>query len=144
MAILWASTNYHLGDNPGIFQDACYVGHVLRLPFRKAWIDPEASGVVLRVHTRDVETWADRLGHKVSINEREVGRLKDASDALGGTEVFAFSVTRPELDDALAGGDHFTLSIELDLGTAGPRLSDDFVVTRIESDGTFAAALGWT
>jgi hypothetical protein len=91
-----------------------------------------------------VETWADHLGHKVSINETEVGRLKDAADVLGRTEVFEFAMARPELEDALAGGDRFTLSIELDLGITGPRLADDFVVTRIESDGTFAAALGWT
>ncbi|MET1028029.1 MAG: hypothetical protein ABWY00_12740 [Dongiaceae bacterium] len=143
MAILWASTKYHLGDNPGVFQDASYIGHHLKLPFRKAWLDPEASTVVLRVHTRDVETWGDCLGHKVSINEREIGRLKDTGDASGDAEVFELGIARSDIEKILAGDDCFTLSIELDVGAAAPRISDDFVVTRIESDGTFAAKLGW-
>ena len=143
MAILWASTRYHLGNNPGLFLDAQYVGHTLRLPFQKTWIDGEAAAIGLVFHTKDVETWDGRCGHKISINGVEIGRLSDAGSGQGDTEVFTLSVARQILDDLLAGRDQFVLAIDLEIDPDRPRLVDDFVLTRIESDGTFAARLGW-
>jgi len=143
MAILWASTRYHLGNNPGLFQDAQYVGHALRLPFQKTWIDGEAAAVRLIFHTRDVETWAGRRGHKISINDVEIGRLSDGGSARGDTEAFELTIARPLLDEALSGRDQFIVAVDLELDPDHPGLADDFVVTRIESDGTFAARLGW-
>lgn len=143
MKILWASTRYHLGSNPGLFLDAQYVGHTLRLPFQKTWIDSEAATIGLVFHTKDVETWDGRRGHKVSINEIEIGRLSDRDSTQGDAEIFTLSVARSVLNDALAGHDQFTLAIDLEIDPDRPKLVDDFVLTRIESDGTFAARLGW-
>jgi hypothetical protein len=143
MAILWASTRYHLGNNPGLFLDAQYVGHTLRLPFQKTWIDGDAAAIGLVFHTRDVETWDGRRGHKISINGVEIGRLSDRDSAQGDAEAFKLSIARPALNEALAGHDQFILAIDLEIDPDRPRLVDDFVLTRIESDGTFAAKLGW-
>jgi hypothetical protein len=44
---------------------------------------------------------------------------------------------------ALGGEDNFLLAVELERQAASPGLADDFVLWRIETDGTFAASLGW-
>ena len=141
--ILWLAGRYHLGDNPGVFQDAQYVGYALELPFRKTWIDETATTVKLIVTTLEVETWGAWSGHKVSINGVEVGRLKDQNDAQGSPERFELRIDRALLDGALAGKDTFILRVDLDIQPATPGMADDFILTRVASDG-FAAKLGWS
>ncbi len=141
--ILWVAGRYQLGDDPGLFQDAHYVGHALELPFRKTWIDDSAQTVTLLIHTTDVETWGAWQGHSVLLNGTEVGRLKDASDTQGGTEIFQLPLARGTLDGILSGEDNFLLRVEIERQPSQPGLADDFVLTRIETDGTFAAKLGW-
>ena len=141
--IVFVTGRYQFGNNPGLFQDALYIGHELTLPFRKTWLDDGAASFGVNVYTHDIATWGQWLGHRLSINDVEIGRLKDPDDRQGTTEVFRLAVPRSTIEAALGGNDTFTLAIELDVQPARQGLSDDFVLTRIESDGTFAASLGW-
>lgn len=143
MPIVFVTGRYQLGNNPGIFQDATYVGHEIRLPFVKTWLDPNATQIGLQFYTHDIETWGSWSGHRVAINGTEIGRLKDPADTQGSLEMFSIVVSRTSLEAILNGDDNFILSIELDRQPAHPGLADDFVLTRIESDGSFAAMLGW-
>ncbi|MBV8686897.1 MAG: hypothetical protein JOZ90_10995 [Alphaproteobacteria bacterium] len=141
--ILWVAGRYQLGNDPGLFQDAAYVGQTLALPFKKTWLDPNATAVKLIIYTTDVETWGSWSGHAVFINSTEVGRLKDPTDTMGPLERFELSIPVWTLNSALGGKDEFTLRVELEVQAAQPGLSDDFVLTRIASDETIAAKLGW-
>jgi len=141
--ILLVAGRYQLGDDPGLFQDAVYVGQTLALPFKKTWIDGSATTVKLIVYTTDVETWGDWKGHAVSINGVEIGRLKDPNDTYGPLERFELPIPVATLNGALGGKDEFILSVVLEVQAATPGLSDDFILVRIATDGTFAAKLGW-
>jgi hypothetical protein len=141
--IVLITGRYQFGNDAGLFQDAVYVGFELSLPLTKTWLDPTAKDVVFIFYTHDVETWGHWNGHRVAINDTEIGRLKDPDDAQGTNEVFRLSVPVADLNNALGGKDTFLLSIELEVQPATPGLSDDFVLWRIETDGTFSARLGW-
>jgi hypothetical protein len=141
--IVLITGRYQLGNDAGIFQDALYIGFELRLPFTRTWMDQAASDITFVFYTHDVETWGAWQGHRVAINNVEIGRLKDPDDVQGESEVFRLAIPRATLEAALAGKDTFILSVELDVQPASPGLADDFVLWRIETDGTFAARLGW-
>lgn len=141
--IVLITGRYQLGNDAGIFQDALYVGFELKLPFTKTWIDSSATDITFTIYTHDVETWGSWLGHPVSINGVEIGRLKDPNDVQGTSEVFQLIVPRSKVESALAGKDKFILSVALELQPPSPGMEDDFVLWRIETDGTFAARLGW-
>ncbi len=141
--IVFLTGRYQLGNDPGVFQDALYVGHDLSLPFTWSWIDPDAKSVGLLFYTHDVETWSDWQGHHVSINDVEVGRLKDPSDKQGVNEVFRIDVPIGVLTAALKGKKTFRLTVAVGEQAGSEQFIDDFVLWRIESDGTFAAHLGW-
>ncbi len=55
--VLVITGQYHLGDNPGVFQDATYVGNGLSLPLRRTWVNAGAPSVSFFFVTHDVETW---------------------------------------------------------------------------------------
>jgi hypothetical protein len=142
--IVLITGRYQFGNDAGLFQDAIYIGFELKLPFTKTWIDASATDIIFIFHTHDVEIWGTGQGHRVSINNVEIGRLKDGNDVQGTSEVFRLTVARTTVEAALAGKDNFLLSVELEVQPSlPPGLSDDFVLWRIETDGTFAARLGW-
>ena len=141
--VLMVAGRYQLGNNPGIFQDATYVGHSLILPFSKPWFDPAATKVTFIVYTTDIETWGDWKGHIFSINGREIGRLKDPVDTMGIYERFEIVIGTADLQALLGGKSEFTIEVVLERQTAHPTLSDDFVLTRIATDASFGATLGW-
>ena len=135
--------SYHLGDSAGLFQDAAYIGHELRLPFRRTWMDSQAERFLFSFHTSDVETWGDWQGHRITINGTEIGRLRDPDDRIGAFERFEIVVERAVLEHALGSNDNFLVVVALDKQPPHPGLSDDFVLRRIETDGSFAATIGW-
>ncbi len=142
--VLLVSGRYHFGDQPGVFQDAIYIGEVLEFPMHGFWIDDTAKPeqFTLRVHTTDVETWSlgTGLGHPVLINGHEVGRLKDPDVKQQERELFELMIPRVVLLQAVGGAATFTLAVRLErVAGSGP---DDFTLVRIETDGTFGAALG--
>lgn len=141
--ILLIDGRYHFGDNPGAFQNATYIGHELGLPLRRTWTDSNASQVVFNVYTSDIETWADWQGHAILINEVEIGRLRDPDGEIGQEELFRIAVPISVLSEALGGDDNFILRVRLGRQAAHPGFADDFVLRRIETDGSLAAAVGW-
>ena len=96
--IVFVTGRYQLGNNPGLFQDALYIGHEINLPFRKTWLDTGAANIGLNIYTHDIETWGSWRGHKVAINGTEIGRLKDPDDRQGTIETFKLSVPRADLE----------------------------------------------
>ena len=140
--IVLVTGRYQLGDDPGLFQDALYVGHELSLPFTRTW--DSGGDITLKFYTHDVETWADWQGHRVTINNTEIGFLKDdAAEEGGAGEMIPLLIPAAKLQAALSGNDRFLLNITLGTQKSTPGMADDFVLWRIESDGTFAAKLGW-
>ncbi|MDJ0514071.1 MAG: hypothetical protein QNJ62_11580 [Methyloceanibacter sp.] len=134
-AVVLLTGAYHLGNNPGVFQDAQYVGLRLEFPARLTWKPPAA--VELIFYTHDIETWGGTGGHAVTINGTEVGRLRDVVNTQHPTEINTITIDKAVFDNAVGGGDEFRLGIAVRGGT----LADDFVLTRVETRG-FAALLG--
>jgi len=134
-AVVLLTGAYHLGNNPGVFQDAQYVGLRLEFPARLTWKPPAA--VELIFYTHDIETWGGTGGHAVTINDTEVGRLKDVVNTHHPTEITSITIDKSVFDNAVGGEDTFRLGITV----TGGSLADDFVLTRVETRG-FAARLG--
>ena len=141
--ILVVSGSYHLGDNPGIFQNSTYVGHQLVLPLRKIWMDDRADKVVFFFGTEDVETLGQWKGHRVTINGAEIGRIKNTGGTSGTAETMRIEIKLEEFLRILDGKDNFTLAIEYEKQPSMPGLGDDFVLTRIATSETISVALGW-
>ena len=141
--ILVVCGSYHLGDNPGIFQNSTYVGHQLVLPVRKIWLDERAEKVAFYFGTHDVETLGQWKGHLVTINDTEIGRIKNTSGEAGMAGTSKIEVRRDDLLQILGGEDNFTLAIEYEKQPATPGLGDDFVLTRIATSETLSVTLGW-
>ena len=125
--------NYHFGDNVGFFQNATYIGYELILPVYINWID-QVDEVVLKIETHDIETWGNWLGHAVYLNNREIGRLKDPNDTWGRIEKYEIKIPTKLLKEIL-GGDtgRALLRIVTEKQDAHPTLTDDFVLTRIDT-----------
>ena len=141
--ILVVSGSYHLGDNPGIFQNSTYVGHQLVLPLRKMWLDDRAEKVSFYFSTTDVETLGQWKGHRVTINGAEIGRIKNTGGTSGTAETMKVEVKLNDLVRLLDGQDHFTLAVEYEKQPATPGQGDDFVLTRIATSETLSVTLGW-
>lgn len=137
-SVVFLTGNYHLGNNPGVFQDAQYVGLKLEFPATLVW-RPEAA-VELILYTRDVESWGGTGGHIVTINDTEVGKITDFDNAQHPNEITSIKIDKAKFDSAVGSSDDFRLGIIVVTGTH-PSLADDFVLTRIETRD-FSARLG--
>ena len=142
-SILVVSGSYHLGDNPGIFQNSTYVGHQLVLPVRKTWLDERADKFAFYFSTQDVETLGNLKGHRVTINGTDIGRIKNTGGTAGTSETMKLEVKRDDLLKILNEKDNFTLAIEYEKQLGMPGLGDDFVLTRIATSENLSVALGW-
>ena len=137
---------YHLGDNPGIFQDATFVGYVLALPLAVTLSTDQRGGdATFYIETHDIETWdADKWhGHPVRLTgphgASELGRLKDPGDTNGRMETFQLSIAKSKVEELLGGqSGAAVLRIEVEKQRAAPGLADDFVLTRLEASGLTA------
>ena len=141
--ILVVSGSYHFGDNPGIFQNSTYVGHQLVLPVRKTWLDERADKVAFYFGTQDVETLGNWKGHRVTINGKDIGRIKNHGGMAGTAETVKLEVKLDDLLMLLDQKDNFTLAIEYEKQPAMPGLGDDFVLTRIATSENLSVTLGW-
>ncbi len=131
--ILILDGSYHLGDNFGIFQSSTYIGLKLALPLRQTWLNPEVNVVSFIFSTTDLETWGDWLGHKVSINNIEIGRLKDRDNFNGSLDEFVIDVPKNTYVELLEDKESFVLEIELERQETMPGFSDDFRLVRVVS-----------
>ena len=135
--ILLIAGRYQLGNNEGLFQDAHYVGYGLELPFRKTWIDTDAKEIGFVFHTTDVETWGDWKGQSCDQRPRDRGGSRIRPHLRSCRSLHDQSADS-DLEKILSGKDNLVLSVELERQPTQPGLSDDFVLTRIETDGTLA------
>lgn len=134
---------YHLGDNPGIFQDAVYVGQSLELPLHLLWMDEKTPTVNLWVSTRHIETWGEGKGHAVTINGEVVGHLKDKDDHMGENELSRISIPITTFRDTVAKDkSRFTLGIRVESKAIEQGRTDDFIFSRLESEHA-VFRLGW-
>lgn len=137
---------YHLGDNPGLFQDATFVGYVLALPLVVSVNRDEADAeAAFHIETHDIETWDPDswLGHCVRLTGPgggcDLGRLRDPDGAVGRVETFRLTIAISKLREVLGGqSGSVVLTIEVEKQHAKPGLSDDFVLTRLEAAGLTA------
>lgn len=69
----------------------------------------------------------------MSVNGTEIGRLKDAKDQSGGSELFDIEYPKVDFLSLLGGSDSFVFEIELERQAEMPGFSDDFTVRRIST-----------
>jgi len=141
---------YHLGEMPGVFADALWVGDRISLPLRIEH-RPSAGDLTLLFQVRDLDIWDPSwVGHPVYVDDELVAHLKppfDPPDDLppGGAigelrppQVAVLQVPRQALGERT----RFRLSIVLDRQPGHERLLDDFVLQRIESVD-WVVRVGW-
>lgn len=145
--ILVMTGNYQFGNNPGLFQEAPFVGKSVIFPVSVTYVDVTATDVRLYFDTHDIETWGDWMGHQVLLNGEEVGRLKDPADRFGRAETFEVIIKMADFLRIInyGGGmpSKVELQIVLDTQPAHPGLADDFVLMRIDTSDSAVLRLGW-
>jgi hypothetical protein len=145
--ILVVTGSYQFGNNPGLFQDALYVGRSLDFPITISYLDESGPTVSFFFETHDIETWGAWKGHQVLLNGAEIGRLKDPNNTSGRLEQFEIQMqmsTFIQLVKYSAGKPaKADLEIVLDMQSPAPGLADDFVLTRIETSENVVVELGW-
>jgi hypothetical protein len=141
----------HLGDEPGIYGDACYSGLSVELPLtlqKTSAAGPDTATLSLR--TTDVQTFTGYLGHALTVTLFQ----PDLAQPLHWNEVQLASAAIGSADDnrkdvsfSLTGHTSpYFLSFKVEVDTdVPPGLYDDFVVTHLLnlSTNTFAASLGF-
>ena len=80
----------------------------------------------------------DWKGHRVAINGQEIGAAQGSVRHLRSCRSLHDQSADSDLEKILSGKDNLVLSVELERQPTQPGLSDDFVLTRIETDGTLA------
>lgn len=136
---------YHLGDDPGIFQNAVFIGHRLSLPMNLAYVVKDST-VSLVIRTRHVETWGKRgkwNGHSVLLDTTHIGYLEDRDDKTPeGTEIHTFTISADKLE-AIAGTDsNFAFSVVLERQDPQQGRADDFLFLRLETVNA-VVRMGW-
>lgn len=132
---------YHLGDNPGAFGDATWVGDRLSLPMRIEH-SPADTDATFLFEVRDVDVWDPEWpGHHVVIDDEPAARLLPPFEppppipSPGGVgllrppQIAVVTIDRNRFGDRR----RFLMSIVVDRQRPGGSLIDDFVLTRIES-----------
>jgi hypothetical protein len=141
----------HLGDEPGIYGDACYSGLSVELPLtlqKTNATGPDTTTLSLR--TADVQTFAGYPGHALTVTLFQ----PDPAQPLHWNEVPLATAVIGSADDdrkdvsiSLAGHTSpYFLSFKVEVDTdVSPGLYDDFVVTCLLnlSANTFVASLGF-
>lgn len=140
--ILVLEGRYHFGNNPGVFQDATYVGLQLNLPITVTWYDENLDEVAFLFKTQDVESWRGSGGHQVLLNGTDVGRLSDPSDGQAGNEQFRIAIPTVLFKAILKGSKFARLGILVEVGDSPPGLADDFVLRRIETEENLLVRVG--
>jgi hypothetical protein len=142
----------HLGDEPGVYADACYAGLSTELPLTLQKTDPTGPDTTtLVVETQDVQTFSGYPGHLVTATlyaPQPADPRHYQETVLATTRLTAADNNSKAINVNVAGrtGPIF-VSVRIRIDTeVPPGLYDDFVVTRLlnRSPGfTFVASLGF-
>ena len=140
--LVWAGA-LNMGDTPGVFYDAQFVGLLLQIPVTITFLPDGTGPVKLLLMTTEVEVFGGKT-HPVYWDwtpgqalPAAVGHIDDADLIPGKPEFHPLDIPRA----AAAVGKHWlTIQVNPDVA-AGMR--DDFVLKRIEAHETIGAKIGW-
>lgn len=141
----------HLGDEPGVYGDASYVGLSAELPITVTLVEQGGSDMVkITLETGAVQTYGAYLGHHVTLKHYELdasqppnhwkesilwqGRLKsssgnNATDPSGSKERLEIPI---DLAGKMKPGEPLFTSINVRVDTSVPAgLYDDFLIKRL-------------
>lgn len=140
--VVWTGS-IHLGDTPGVFMDAEFVGLMLLLPVTITFLDDNAPDVQFLLTTTEVEIfdgkrhpcyWDWTPGSALAV---AVGHIDDRDIVPGKPELHLLTVPR-----AQAGVGRHTLAILVNADIPAG-LRDDFVLKRFHAHDSVGARLGW-
>jgi hypothetical protein len=133
----------HLGDQPGIFGDAAYVGLSIELPVTLTITDSTGTAA-LRIHAESVQTTPPYAGHLVTVVSYQDG----AAEVIGSARIEAPSDNQSDVDISVtlnvasAKSPVFT-GVRIQVDTAvPPGLYDDFVISGLRLDSSDNAVVG--
>ena len=147
----------HLGDEPGVYGDAGYSGIALEFPLTLQKTDPAGPDTTtLRLHARDVQTFAGYPGHLVTVTAFQPidGNATHAAETVLTTQrLINADPDRRELDldldldlTEIASPAFVSVRVRVDTEVP-PGLYDDFLVTKVvnRSEGfVFVATFGFS
>jgi hypothetical protein len=140
--LVWSGA-LNMGDTPGVFMDAQFVGLLLQVPVTITFLPDGTDPVKMLLVTTEVEVFNGKK-HPVywdwtpgTVLPAPVGTIDDVDLIPGRPECHPLSIPRA---DAGVGKHWLTIHVnaEIDAG-----LRDDFVLKRIEADETIGAKVGW-
>lgn len=140
--LIWTGA-LNLGDTPGVFMDAQFVGLMLQIPITITYVPDGDDPVQLLLMTTEVEVFNDKK-HPVYWDWSSgaalpvpVGYIDDSEFIPGKPEYHLLTVPKAE---ATKGRHWITIQVNPDI-PAGMR--DDFVLKRIEAHESIGAQIGW-
>lgn len=149
--LIWQG-RIHLGDEPGVFGNACYSGLAAEFPVTLQKTDPAGPDTTtLVVVTKNVETFSGYPGHLITVTlyEEDPDQPFHAIETVLATErLTSADNNRQEITVNLADKTSpIFVSVRVRIDTeVPPGLYDDFVVTRLlntSQNFTFVASLGF-
>lgn len=149
--LIWQGRT-HLGDEPGLFGDACYCGLTTELPVTLRKTDPSGPDTTtLVVMTQNVETFSGYPGHLITVTLYEEDpdqQFHSLETVLATKRLTSADNNRQEITLSLTGRTSpLFLSVRIRIDTeVPPGLYDDFVVTRLlnkSPEFTFVASFGF-
>ncbi len=141
--LVWSGA-LNMGDTPGVFMDAQFVGLLLQIPITITYLPDTPDPVLLLLMTTEVEViggkkhpvfWDWTPGTPLTA---PIGYIDDASPIPGRPEYHKLKIDKVL---APAGRHWLTIQINPDI-PAGMR--DDFVLKRIEAHESIGARIGWS
>lgn len=140
--LVWTGS-LNLGDTPGVFMDAQFVGLLLQMPIKITFLPAGEDPIQLLLTTTQVEIFNDKK-HPVYWDwvpgtplPTPVGFIDDTDIIPGRPEYHLLSVPR----NSVSVDNHWiTIHVnpEVDAG-----FRDDFVLKRIEAHESIGAKIGW-
>lgn len=142
--LIWKG-RLHVGDEPGVYGDAPYVGLCTEYPLIIKPFDStnKKTDVTLLLEAEDVAIYAGYSGHPVSLNAYEPGSAGKWKQVSLGTWLLTAKELQMKLAD-LTGHIYLSLQVRVDT-TVPPGLYNDFVLTRLALQSTtHYASFGFT
>ncbi|VTS08280.1 hypothetical protein [Tuwongella immobilis] len=140
--LVW-SGSLNMGDTPGVFTDAQFVGLILQIPITITYLSDETAPAQFLLTTTEVEIFNQKT-HPVywdwtpgTALPTPVGHIDDTEFVPGKPEFHQLSIPRTELT---LGKHWLTILVNAEI-PAG--LRDDFILKRIEAHNSIGAKIGW-
>jgi len=140
--LIWTGA-LNLGDTPGVFNDASFVGLIIQLPITITFVPPGTGPVVLALTTTDVEIFNGKK-HPVFFDwspgtplPQPIGYIDDTELVPGHREIHLLTIPH---DAATIDRHAITILVNPEV-PAGFR--DDFVLKCFEAHESVGVKFGW-